>query len=488
MRLARHSNAITGGIIVVAALGFLGALSLGWIDILPHSSHVADESEQSPDAAVESTIVTLPPEKLAVANIRVTTAAQHLIGPSREVPGEIQYDESRRVPLHAPVAGVILQVLAEPGQAVTKGQLLAVLACPEIGMARDAVQKQRADLALARREEQRAAEVGRNVEELLALLRQKPQLADVEAALANRSLGDYREKIVGAYSQLLYAQRASEAGMSLENGSLSSRLIEQRKTEREQAEARFSGACEQARFLAMQDSDRYQAAAAQAERLLHVSQQSLDNLRGPWAALEETSDPNRLNELQLVAPLDGRIVERKAVQNSRVADEEPLFVVADTSTIWVSAEIHERDWSALDLLKPGEPLAVRVPALGVQSLRARIRWVGAQVDAVKRSVPLVAELANDDDRLRPGMYVWTLIPLEKPHLAVTVPSGAIMRHENQPFVFVTEGGGRFRRVDVQTGVETGDEVEIVAGLSANSEVVDRGTFYLKSELLLEKEE
>ncbi len=488
MLLARHSNAITGGIIVVSALGFLGALSLGWIDILPHSGHDAAESERSQEAAVESTIVTLPLEKLAVTNLHLTTAAQHLIGPSREVPGEIQYDESHRVPLDAPVAGVILQVLAEPGQLVTKGQLLAVLACPEIGMARDAVQKQQADLALARREEQRAVEVGRNVEELLALLRQKPKLTDVEAALENRSLGDYREKIVGAYSQLLYAQRASEAGLSLENGSLSSRLIDQRKTEREQAEARFSGACEQARFMATQDSDRHKAAAAQAERLLHVAQQSLNNLRGPWAALEEVSDPNRLNELQLLAPLDGRVVERQAVQNSRVTGEDPLFVVADTSSIWLSAEIHERDWSALDLLKPGEPLTVRVPALGVRSLRARIRWVGAQVDAVKRSVPLVAELANDDDRLRPGMYVWTLIPLEKPHLAVTVPSGAIMRHENQPFVFVPAGEGRFRRVDVQTGVETNEEVEIVAGLSANSEVVDQGTFYLKSELLLEKEE
>lgn len=483
--VGQYSNSLIGGVIVVASMAFLAALSLGWIDILPHHSQASSES---PAAAAVPNTVTLTPEKLDAAKLHRTRVERQPIAPKRDVPGEINYDESRRVPQHAPVDGVVLEVLVEPAQLLTKGQPLAILSCPEIGMARDAVEKRKADLTLARRDEQRASDVARHVDELLALLQQKPKLPEVENALQDRMLGEYREKIIGAYSQLMFAERVSEASSALEGGPLSIRLIEQRKTDREQADAKYNGACEQARFSAVQDSERAKAAAQQAERLLVVAQQTLKNLLGPWAAMDEISDPGRLNELKLLAPVDGRVVERHAVQSARVSAGDPLFMVADTSTMWLSAEIHERDWSALEQVHPGDLLDVRIAALGGLTRRAKIRWVGAQVDAVKRSVPLVAELNNEDGRLKPGMFVWTSIPLEKPHEALVVPASAIMRHENQPFVFVPEGDRTFRRVEVRLGIETSERVEVLGGLAVDAEVIDQGVFFLKSELLLEREE
>jgi len=238
----------------------------------------------------------------------------------------------------------------------------------------------------------------------------------------------------------------------------------------------------------VQDRERASADAERADRLLSVAQQALNNLLGPWAAVEEISDPERLNELKLLAPIDGRVVERQVVQNARIDTGAALFVIANTSQMWVSAEIHERDWKSLDLTRQGDTLNIRVPALGGETLQAQVRWVGSQVEAVKRSVPLVAELSNADGRLKPGMFVWAVIPLEKPHEAIIVPAGAIMRHENQPFVFVPDGERRFRRVDVRLGIETTDTIEILSGVSAGDTVVDQGAFFLKSELLLEREE
>ena len=485
--LARYSNALVGGVIVAAGLALLLALWLGWIDILPYTSQVGSQPAGDEPTAIPGT-VELPPEKLAAADLHTTTVQRRPVRPTREVPGEINYDEPRRVPVNAPVEGVVLQVLVDPAQEVQKGQPLALLSCPEIGVARDAVEKRRSDLALARREEDRATDVARHMDELLGLLMQKPKLPDVEVALEKRMLGDYREKIIGAYSRLLFAERVSEASTALEGGSLSHRVIEQRKAEREQEGAKFTSACETARFAAVQERERAKAAAEQAERLMAVAQQSLKNLLGPWAAMEDISDPDRLNELKLLAPVDGRVVERQAVQNARVDAGGPLFVVADTSQMWVSAEIHERDWLALDYIKQGDNLDLRVPAFGAALLHAKIRWVGPQVEAIRRSVALTAELSNADGRLKPGMFVWAIIPLDKPHEALVVPRGAIMRHENEPFVFVPEGERKFRRVDVTLGLEQQDRIEIVSGIKAGDSIVDRGTFYLKSELLLEHEE
>jgi multidrug efflux pump subunit AcrA (membrane-fusion protein) len=86
------------------------------------------------------------------------------------------------------------------------------------------------------------------------------------------------------------------------------------------------------------------------------------------------------------------------------------------------------------------------------------------------------------------MFAWALIPVDQPHESLVVPKGAITRHENQPFVFVPDGERRFRRVDVEVGLEMNERIEIVSGLAAGDTVVDGGAFFLKSELLLEREE
>src|SRR5439155_23433346 len=184
----------------------------------------------------------------------------------------------------------------------------------------------------------------------------------------------------------------------------------------------------------------------------------------------------------------GKIGERHTVKAALVAAGGPLFSVADTTTVWVSAEIHGRDWRALDFVQQDSELKVRVYALEGTPLTAKVQWVGPQVGDVTRSVPLVAELTNDDGKLKPGMFAWVLVPLDKPHDGLVVPAGAIMRHENQPFVFVPEDEHKFRRVDVELGLEMNDRIEILSGLKAGDTIVDRGTFYLKSELLLEREE
>jgi membrane fusion protein, heavy metal efflux system len=486
--IARSSNAIFGGLLVAVGLTLLVALRLGWIDFLSPAGQIAEPlpAEQTASAAL---LIELTVEKLAATELSTTIVRREPIQPTRSVPGEIQYEATRRVPVNSLVAGVVLEVLVEPGQQVGKHEPLAVLSSPEVGLARDEVLKRAAEQKLARREEERAAEVAANVENLLSLLANRPPLADVEKNLQSRVLGDYREKIVGAYSKLLLAERVREATAALEGGSLSNRLVDERKATREQAAALFQAACETARFAAQQERDRAHATAEQSQRLLSVAEQALTNLLGPLADMRPVTDRQHLSELTLLAPIAGRVEERHAVKAARVAAGGPLFLVADTALMWVAAEIHERDWRALDVVHPGLELPIRIPALGEeQVLSAKVLFVGGQLDADTRSVPLIAELPNTTGRLKPGMFVWTSIPLDLPHDALVIPSGAIMRHENQSFVFVPAGERAFRRVAVQLGIETNARSEILSGLQAGDTVVHRGAFFLKSELLLEREE
>src|SRR5262249_40286974 len=156
--LARYSNALVGGAIVAGGVALLVAFWAGWIDILTYTSQVGGQAEGQ-EATEAPNSVKLTPEKLVAAEIHLTEVERTPMQATRAVPAEIEYDLEKRVPVNAPVEGVVLKVLVDPAQDVHKGQPLAVLSCPEIGVARDLVEKRRADLELARREERRAIDV-----------------------------------------------------------------------------------------------------------------------------------------------------------------------------------------------------------------------------------------------------------------------------------------------------------------------------------------
>jgi cobalt-zinc-cadmium efflux system membrane fusion protein len=248
--------------------------------------------------------------------------------------------------------------------------------------------------------------------------------------------------------------------------------------------ASFKSICEQAAFESKRDSQQAAAELDAAARAVEVSKDRLAVLIGPHGA--HTPEANR-SEFQLTAPFDARVEELLAVESSRFGAGESMFVLADTRTVWVAAQIHQRDWHALSLATD-QTLRLTVPAMPDTEFWAKVRFVGATVSPATLSIPLVAELSNDDELFRPGMFVWVDVPIAKPQDTLAVPVAAVQRHEGDAFVFVDTGEGEYQRVDVKTGIETSEWVEVTRGLADGAQVVTHGAFYLKSELLLEEDE
>jgi cobalt-zinc-cadmium efflux system membrane fusion protein len=172
-------------------------------------------------------------------------------------------------------------------------------------------------------------------------------------------------------------------------------------------------------------------------------------------------------------------------RGERVKGGDRMFVVADTRRLWVRAQVHEKQWTMVEVAE-GQVVGVSVPGAEEHRTTATVNHIGATVDASSRSVPIVADLENDDAHYKPGMFVWVELPQGEVRDTAAVPTTAVMRHEGKSFVFVPVEGG-FRRVDVDTGIETNDFVEVTRGLEVGQRVVSRGAFLLKSELLLEDE-
>jgi cobalt-zinc-cadmium efflux system membrane fusion protein len=459
-----------------------------------HAGVGAGGPGSAPGRTNGAAVVTLTSAARAAAGIELAPAE---IRPLREqvtVPGRIDYDARQRLDYASSVDGIVSRVFVKVRQKVVKGDALAELSSPDVGAARDEVRRREDNRGIEKKAADWSTTIADNVEALLDALASRPPLADVERQFEGRVLGAYREKILGSYSRLIYVEKVNAGTKSLgEGGVLSGRIIEERASNLEVAKANFIAACEEARFLTRQDRDRARASLEQADRLVQISRENLRNLVGSRleadASGDEAESPGEsasLSALVLRTPFDGLVEDVFIARGERARVGDRLFVVADTSMLWVRAQIHERQWTAVEVVE-GQKVRVVVPGADVHETTAVVNHVGATVEAESRSVPLVAELTNDDAHFKPGMFVWVDLPQGALRDVLAVPASAIMRHEGRAFVFVPEGDDRFRRVDVTTGITGEHFVEVTGGLVAGREVVARGAFVLKSEMLLEKE-
>lgn len=452
----------------------------------------SQESKQNAEQAAAAPLdqVLLSAAAKEAANIRTQVAALQEVPDIRVVPGRLQYDDRRHVKVRVATASVVVQIDVKPGDRVTKGQTLAVISSPELGEARADVLKRKAELTIAQRKYHWEAQIETNLRPLVSAIQKHAAVAELQKQFSSTVLGESREKLFSAYTRFALADSLLKNADSANTaGVLATRTIQERTSERQAAEAALQAACEQATFDAEQHRDQAALIAADAQRRSDISSQHLRTLLGydPIDNSAEKTTDKDLSLAEVKAPFAGTIERRSFSTSERVQPNDELFVLADTTTLWMVADVREQDWMAINL-PAGTPVSVHIPAIPDRQFTAKIHFIGREVSTDSNAISIVAEMENPDAILRPGLYVQATINLGSTTPILVVPAAAIVTHNQQSFVFVQAGDNTFRRVNVTAGRKTDDWVEIQKGLQAGDPVVIQGAFTLKSELLLEPEE
>jgi RND family efflux transporter MFP subunit len=471
---------------IVIALAAIALAAWAW-GPWPKSTIEPAPAATSSESVTPPNIVQLSPDKLAAADLHASVAEVRSLQEMRRVPGTIGYNKARRLEVTMPVAGVIQQVIAEPGQSVKRGDRLAQLTSIEVGLARDEVVNAEAEFALAEKESQRAVEIHEHLQELQGALDDRLDVSELEAMFDDKTLGEHRDRIIAAYSRWLLAEKTAKDTESVAGEGIAGIVVRERRSDREVAAAALQSAREQSQFQAQHAKMRALAQLEHAQRMLTVSRRKLSVLLGPFAEIAPGSVNQDLCELLLRAPADGLIEDRLVTVGAHTVPAQVLFAIADTSTLWVTAQIYEREWAVLNERGVSE-ITLESPAVADRRISARVLYVAVSASPETRAVPLVAEFANEDGRFKPGMFAWVELPMGAGRQTLAVPAGAVTHHEQRSFVFVEDEPGTYRRVDVSVGLETPEWIEITHGLTAGQKFVDRGVFVLKSELLLAGEE
>jgi len=490
----------------IVGLAVVSAIAWGATRQRTGASPQADTAAvEMPEKGVEQTggepIVSLSEGKLSAAGIQVEPASFGTLTHRHSVPGRVAYNDNRHIEVTAPTSGILTDVPVKPGDHVQAGQVLAWLNSPEIGAARADVLQRKAQAELARQLSARAAMLEQNVNALAAQLKEQPDFDLLRKTFSDRVLGDFRDELFGAYSRLQLAESVLKNSADLaESGALSGKVVQERQAELRAAQAALESQYEQARLDVWKERSEAEAATLDAQRRLEIARQHLGSLLLSEAAIRSgmdmppademgasDDDLKNLSRVAVPAPFEGTIERRTFSATERVGQGDSMFVLADTQTLWITAEIRENDWPAVSI-RTGQSLQVMVPAFGDEVLEAKVEFIGREVSHDTNAIPVVAVIDNADGRLRPGLFVRVAVPVGVKNDVLTVPTRSVLQHDGQSFVFVSEGPNRFRRVNVEVGDDGDGLVEVTGGLEAGTPVVTSGAFVLKSELLLEGEE
>jgi Cu(I)/Ag(I) efflux system membrane fusion protein len=180
----------------------------------------------------------------------------------------------------------------------------------------------------------------------------------------------------------------------------------------------------------------------------------------------------------ITAPIGGVIAELTAREGMTVMAGAPLFRISGIGTVWVNAEVPE---AQAGLVRPGNPVEARTPALPGAVFKGRVNAILPEVSAATRTLKARVELANPGGKLVPGMFATVNFTPAARKDALLVPTEAVIQTGRRTVVIVADSGGGFRPVDVEIGVESSGQTEIRKGLEPGQKIVVSGQFLVDSE-------
>lgn len=237
--------------------------------------------------------------------------------------------------------------------------------------------------------------------------------------------------------------------------------------------ARAQLAADQAKLLnAKQEIERQRKLFARQA----TSQASLQSAEAAYREAQAAvqADHAALSNLQVRAPFTGHLGIRDVSLGQYISPGTGIVDIQQWNPLRVSFNVPQRDLAKLAI---GNAVDLSVDGLSGKSFTGRITAFGSAVDSSTRTIAIQAEVKNDKEELRPGMFGQATIRLSANTRVIAVPSTAITYNTYGEYVYVIKDSGKGKVAEqriVQTGSARNGETAITRGVKADETVVIAG--------------
>lgn len=249
--------------------------------------------------------------------------------------------------------------------------------------------------------------------------------------------------------------------------------------------------------------------------------------------LEQVGESN--SRMHLCAPISGTVIEKLAMEGQYVKVGQPIYRLADLSTVWLMLEMFPDDAASIRF---GQQVRAEVQSLPGESFTGRVAFIDPDVNGERRTVGVRVVLDNPTGKLRIGDYAKAEIEVpmmtssdglvfdaelankwispRHPHVVsdspgqcpicgidlvsgarlgftqdaaeagrfLVVPRNAVLSMGSHSIVYVETDPGRFEIRTVQLGAHSADQVVVLNGLSEGDRVATSGNFLIDSQMQL----
>jgi membrane fusion protein, multidrug efflux system len=185
----------------------------------------------------------------------------------------------------------------------------------------------------------------------------------------------------------------------------------------------------------------------------------------------------RLAKATLVAPINGVVAER-SVNVGDLTGDKMLFRIVDNRVLYLTVTVPSKD---MEPLRVGQAVTFTTGSNSGKTHVGKITFINPAVSEADRSVRVIAEVPNEKDELKSGLFVKGRIETGRRDNVLQVPRSSLLSwdvNSRRADVFVAKAGVTHRK-GVGTGTVSGDLVEVTEGLEKGDLVVTRGAFNLK---------
>lgn len=172
--------------------------------------------------------------------------------------------------------------------------------------------------------------------------------------------------------------------------------------------------------------------------------------------------------LTVTSPIAGRVIDLSTAPGQFQNDPATvLMIVADLSTVWLTANVQEKD---IRRVHQQDEASATFAAYPGESFTGNVLFVGDLLDPDTRTIKVRVAFKNDDFRLKPGMFA-TVTFKSKPAPEIVVPTSAVVISGDKSSVYVESAPWTFERRAVEVGEQVGDGIVVTRGLAAGTRIV-----------------
>jgi RND family efflux transporter MFP subunit len=203
------------------------------------------------------------------------------------------------------------------------------------------------------------------------------------------------------------------------------------------------------------------------------------------AEAAKTVGQKQLEELEILigyatlrAPFKGIVTHRtvdpgdlvQSGQTSSRTEKKPLFTIVQIDKVRVEVPIPERDVALADV---GDKARFKHDALPGGVIEGKIARISKSLDPITRTMMVEVDFPNPEHKLLPGIFGQMTIMLEESSDRLVMPAACIRNGENggESYVYLVDSNDKVQHVPVTTGLDDGHQIEIVAGLTGEEQVV-----------------